>query len=217
MKSNWQEEVEKFREWAATRIAFSQAALYFGEWECDYNAWQPIRERVGDFLRASNTLSWSEDETKDLLYILARDNEDEVIANELKQRSEVALFLASKSLEGSDWDARWQLADVLGHLSPDARIEPLLLRFANDEEEYVRRRALQSLTRLGSSQVEQLALREWNRESQTQQWARMNALSCWNSLNSPLLEPHLREAEASDMEHLADYARRLRSGEVDSL
>ena len=210
-ESNWQEEVGKFRAWAKERVQIA-------EWECNYEEWQPLYEGVEQFVKSAPPHAWTAQQTEDLLYILARDWECQIISERLRpDHAEVAFHLAFESLEQSDWDARWQLADVLGHLPLDPRIEPLLLRFVHDEEEYVRRRALQSLTRIGSSRVETLAHREWKREDENQQWARMNALSCWNHINSPLLESHLREAEASDMNYLADYARRLRNGEVQPL
>lgn len=215
MKSNWQEEVEKFRAWAATQ---DQGEL---EWETDYGEekWQEIYDAVGEFLMVSIPTGWTTEELEDLFYIMARDYVWREIHSQLQHHSDAALCLASESLNSPDteWKLRLQLADVLSRLPFDARIEPLLLRFVDDEEEYVRRRALQSLTRIGSSQAEQLALREWNRESQTQQWSRMMALACWHHINSPLLEPHLSEAESSAMEYLSYFARRLRNGEAEPL
>lgn len=210
MEINWREEVGKFREWAA-----NQAGLY-GEWESYYEAWPAIYQGVEQFFDASVLKKWTPQETEDLLYILARDNECEVIADELKEKApEITFHLASESLQSSDWDARWQLAHVLGFLCFDSQIEPLLLRFADDGNEYVRRRALQSLARVASPHTEMLALREWNRKSENQQWARMMALSCWHHIGSPLLEAHLQEAEVSPFAHLSYLARNLRNGELE--
>ncbi len=208
MKPNWREEVRKFRNWATLK---NQQSL---EWEQGYESWPAIFDATEELLHLSPQL-WSANEIEDLLYILARNwSHGHIAYNLLPRFPEATFHLASKSLDGCDADARWQLAEVLGQLAPDARIEPLLLAFANDKEEYVRRRTLRALASLGSLHAEQLALREWNREDEHQQWARMNALSCWEHINSPFLESHLREAETSNMEYLADYARRLRNGEV---
>lgn len=212
MKSNWREEISEFRAWAIP----NQEEYRGVEWQYDFAGWSQLYDSLEKWLDSTQPQNWKSNEVEDLLYIAAQDwGCGMIVGRYLKQWPESLLFLAAHSLEASDWDARWQIADVLGHLSPDPRIEPLLLRFANDEQEYVRRRALQSLARVSSPQAEQLALREWNRECETQQWARMNALSCWHHINSPLLEPHLREAEASDMQYLADYARRLRDGQTE--
>lgn len=216
MKSNWREEVEKFRAWAATQ---DQGEL---EWETYYGEekWQEIYDAVGEFLVVSTPTAWTTEELGDLFYLVARDYDVwREIHSQLQHHSDAALYLASASLNSPDteWKSRLQLADVLGYLPFDPRTEPLLLRFADDEEEFVRRYALKSLARIGSPQTEQVALRQWNCQGPSQQWSRMMALSCWHHINSPLLEPHLREAESSEMEYLADYARRLRNGEVEPL
>ena len=209
MRTNWREEVGKFRAWAATLSG------HFGEWECDYDGWEAIYKGVGEFLSHSVPKNWDSAEVEDLLYIVARDNEGEVIANMLREiNPEITFRLALQSLMSSDPDGRWQIADVLDQWPRDERTEPLLLRFMEDEAEYVRRRALQSLARIGSAQTESLALREWNREDENQQWSRMNALRCWHHIKSSRLETHLREAEASPYSHLPEFARKLRNGEL---
>ncbi|RYX86840.1 hypothetical protein EON83_01265 [bacterium] len=210
MQTDWQSEVRKFRDWAEPQIQIA-------EWECNYEHWDAIYTSVEEFLKTDSSL-WSEQETEDLLYILARDWEFGTISESLKEHSsETAIYISEKSLDKSDFDARWQLADVLGYFPSDTRTEPLVRRFVDDEEEYVRRRALQSLVRLGAIGTEQLALREWNTEDDNQQWARMNALQIWRHINSSLLESHLLEAEASadKFPYLADFAHRLRKGEID--
>lgn len=209
MNLNWREEILKFREWAKEQ---EQVA----EWECNYEEWQPIYQGVEEFLGASITQSWTAEETKDLLYILARDWECQIIADHLQNHQpEAAFYLASYSLKGSDWDARWQLAAVLGHLSPDARIEPLLLQFVDDEEEYVRRRALQSLARINSKQTEQLTVREWTRDGENQQWARIGVLWVLSKIHSPLFESYLLMAELEKEQlYLVESAQKLRRGET---
>ncbi len=183
MKSGWRGEVEKFREWAGPQVKT-------GEWACDYEDWYPLYDALDEFFQTPVSL-WDREEIYDVLDIVAHDWGRGGIASDLKNKfPDVALFLAERSLGESHWDARWQLAEVLGHLAFDARIEPLLLRFVDDEVEYVRRRALQSLARVGSPQVEVLALREWEREDENQQWARMNALACWQRIHEdPLWMP----------------------------
>lgn len=206
MQQDWRSEVQKFRLWAQSQVQVAQ-------WECNYERWWPIYDGVKEFLDQPIS-SWSQEETEDMLYILARDWECGVIADYMKEYPpEVALYLSEKALEKSEWDARWRLADVLGFLPVTEHIEFLLLRLVEDEEEYVRRRALKSLARLKSPQVEQLALREWERADPNQQWAQMNALVCWRHIGSHLLESYLQQAELSSFEYLPGFVRQLRNGE----
>jgi hypothetical protein len=97
----------------------------------------------------------------------------------------------------------------------DSEEEQLLLRLAQDEHEYVRRRALGALVRLGSSTVEKLALEAWHRPDPDQQWARRAALWSLHRVGSPQLGPLLVEAEQDPQEYLRVFAERLRRGEVD--
>jgi HEAT repeat protein len=91
----------------------------------------------------------------------------------------------------------------------------LLLILARDEHEYVRRRALGALARLGSSAVEPLAREAWHRPDEHQEWARMMALDCLHRIGSPHLEPFLAEAERDERQHLRDFAKRIRQGRTD--
>jgi hypothetical protein len=93
-------------------------------------------------------------------------------------------------------------------------VEACLLAFARDGDEYVRRRALESLARLGSAHTERVALDEWDRPHEHQQWARMNALWALHKVGSAALHRLLEDAERDPREHLSGFARRLRAGDV---
>lgn len=211
MKLTWREEVRRFREWAGKQE--NRAG-----WELSYKRWDAIHEKVDAFMSSVALSTWTPEESNDILFVLAKSWDSSHFSCSLRQGgTEIVFHLAQESLKGSEWDARWQLAELLAFLPDDARTEPLLLRLVDDENEYVRRRSLQELARIGSKQVGQLALREWHREDEMQEYARMMALSCWRHIQSPLLESHLREAEASSLEYLPNWARRVRNGEVEPL
>ena len=108
-------------------------------------------------------------------------------------------------------DDRWQLAVELGWLGEES--EALLLTMVRDENEYVRRMALQSLLRIGSAAVEERALAMWHKPDAAQEWSRMMALYCLHSIDSPQLQELLAAAEADEREHLRAYAGRIRRGE----
>ena len=84
---------------------------------------------------------------------------------------------------------------------------------ADDEHEYVRRRALQSLLRIDSPSVEKFALASWHRPDEAQQWARMNALYCLQGIGSSQLPALLAEAEKDARPYLREYASRILRGE----
>jgi hypothetical protein len=81
---------------------------------------------------------------------------------------------------------------------------------ARDEHEYVRRRALESLAKVGSPAVEELALDAWHRPDEDQEHARMMVLHCLDHIGSLLLEPLLAEAERDGRQYLREFAQGLR-------
>lgn len=201
-------EVGRFQAWAD---AYPHASRY-GEWECDYDGWPGLHEAVLGFVAGRPFESWSDAEAQAVLYSIARDNELQLLAREVRERHpELIPPLARAALQVGERDDRWQLAVELGQLGAES--EPLLLEMAGDEHEYVRRMALQSLLRIGSTAVEELALAAWQRPDEDQEWARMMALYCLKKLGSPRLEPLLAEAEQDARQYLRGYAEGIRRGE----
>jgi hypothetical protein len=203
-------EIDRFRLWADAQPG------RFGEWECDYPDWGPLYEAVLLFVTTQPFQKWSTVELNAVLYAVARDNECQHLAWEIRHNPELLLSLAKAAADCGEPDAKWQLAEELGQLGQGGReVELVLLTLASDADEYVRRRSLQALARLRSPAVEQLALAEWHRPDEHQQWVRMNVLWCLHRVGSSLLEPLLLEAERDDRPYLCAYAKRVRQGKVD--
>jgi hypothetical protein len=206
-------EVDRFREWAGNYPPGPRS----GEWECDYGHWNDLYVAVLNHVAASLPEAWSDEALQAILYAIARDNECQYLAHEVRlHHSATFIALARAALSRGEPDAKWQLADELGHLGDGGdEAKQLLLSLARDEHEYVRRRALGALARLGSPAVEPLALEAWNRPDEHQEWARMMALDCLHQIGSPHLEPLLAEAERDERQHLRDFAKRSRQGRTD--
>ncbi len=198
-------EVGKFRAWADAY----PYAVRTGEWECDYDSWASLYDAVLGFVAERPLESWSADELQAVLYTIARDNEMQHLAREIRRRHpELLLPLARAALRLGERDDRWQLAVELG--SAGAGAEQVLLEMARDEHEYVRRRALESLAKVGSPAVEELALAAWHRPDEDQEHARMMVLHCLDQIDSPMLEPLLTEAERDGRQYLRGFAQELR-------
>jgi len=205
-------EVARFRLWADDYPVDRRTA----EWECDYPAWGLLYDATVQFVSARPMAAWSAEELEAVLYTIARDNEMQYLSREIRERRpDTLLSLALAAVERGEPDAKWQLAEELGHLGKARReAERLLLILARDADEYVRRRSLGSLARLDSAAVEELALAEWHREGDNQQWSRMNALWSLQRVGSPRLEALLAEAEQDERSYLSGYAGRVRRGQV---
>ncbi|MFO0970504.1 MAG: HEAT repeat domain-containing protein [Gemmataceae bacterium] len=201
-------EVDRFRAWAKGYPEEQRS----GEWECGYNFWGDIYDAVLEFTNVRPFESWSAVELETVLYAIARDNELEHLAGEIRRRHpDLLLKLAREAIRVGEKDNRWQLAEELGHISERAEAERLLLILARDEAEYVRRRSLKSLARHRSPAVEELAMEAWRRPDPAQEWARMMALDCLEMIDSSRLEPLLAEAEKDDRLYLSQFAKSMRA------
>jgi HEAT repeat protein len=139
-----------------------------------------------------------------VLYILARDNEDGRIKEEIARRPSFLLALSRRALHSTEADARWQLADALGFVdAADAEVEPLLVQFYNDSDEYVSRRALLAIGNRRSDKAEALALRSWDTGLEYQQIAALHVLS---HIGSAQFEVFRQMAERDPRQYLANAA-----------
>jgi hypothetical protein len=207
-------EVSRFRNWANAAHPLGRR---YGEWECDYEDWGSLYEVALKFVTVRPYESWSTDEVWAVLYAIARDNEMQHLAGEIRRlKPDLLAPLTRASIEIGECEDRWQLAEELGQFGRvGGEEERLLLILSRDKHEYVRRRALQSLTRLGSPAVEEIALEAWHRSDPAQQWSRMNALWCLRRISSPHLDRLLSEAEKDSGEFLREFAGRVLRGDVD--
>lgn len=134
-------EIHLFHDWATSH------PKDYGEWETDYMEWGRIYEAFKQVLDNVPTEMWDSNLQRRLLYIVARDNEDEKIVEWLVDYPDKFLTLARTALSYNDWKARWQVAHYLYKLqSDDPEVEGLLHNFMKDGTEYVRRRACMALS-----------------------------------------------------------------------
>lgn len=132
--STFAHEVASFREWAACHALGNHS---FGEWECDYPSWRQLYTAIDEFLAAAARRALTGAELELLLYVLARDNEDERILETLEKFPAIAAQVAEAAVTCSDVDARWQAAVLAARLGAVGTVR----RFLDDKAEYVRRRA----------------------------------------------------------------------------
>lgn len=135
-------EVEQFIRWANERVNpdldVSKSIHRSREWECDYPNWPDVYKAVEKVI--ANRNEFSECELRDLLFLLARDNEDERIMDTLSGSPAALFALCDAPEEFKEADSKWQLAVALGRIG-DKEATLRLIRLTNDSEEYVRRRA----------------------------------------------------------------------------
>lgn len=120
-----------------------------------------------------------------ILYFLAKDNESERIMEILEEKPILGYFIARKGIKYKDWNARWQVSVLLAHFK-DTKL--LLKMVENDEEEYVRRRALLGLRNIDKISSEKIAIKHLK---SIYEYERMVAIDTLNFLSSSYLEKAL--------------------------
>jgi len=171
---SFEAEVEEFKRWALSLPG------RYGEWETEYQRWPQLRDAAVSTLSASRLDPSTVDR---LLYVLARDNECEILLDALEEHPAAALHLARAGIAYGDPEARWQLAVHLG-TRDELEAVTLLRHLLQDSNEYVRRRALLASTRHDAQHAEQTAIR-WLQA--TEEYSRLAALSALAELGSEAL------------------------------
>ncbi|WP_174907781.1 HEAT repeat domain-containing protein [Burkholderia diffusa] len=195
------EQVEKFREWAALYPVRQRST----DWECEYGHWEALWDASLAVVDSLAPDAWTVTACADLLYAIARDHALEHISSMLWTQPDALLALARASIDASEPNAKWQLAARLGGQgSHAAEAEALLLRLVNDEDEYVRRRALLALGALKSAYAETLAERAWHTGHEYQ---RIAALWVLKDIKSGKLAQYVKLAEEDGREYVVRNAR----------
>lgn len=200
-------EVAKFRAWAQQYPAEDR----YGEWECGYQAWTELHHAFIDCLETVSAADLCVDVVDDLIYAIARDNEISYLSSQLGQRPLLLSELLPYILSCEEPDTRWQTAKQLGkHVLPFATAESALLQLVEDQDEYVRRIALQALGFIGSPHAERLCRQAWESGHEYQ---RIMALWVLLTIESRQLGHYLALAREDGSKYLCINAAQIESGD----
>ena len=194
------DETEAFRKWD-----HSLSWPRYGEWECDYERWGNLNA-AAECVLALDTTNWRPETTLQMLYVIARDNEIEVIADWVSRLPAILRHLAEAAIAHGERDVKWQIAKQLGRCEEFPGRESLLLDLVADEYEYVRRMALRALADIGSSHVERMVDAAWSNDEEYQ---RIMCLYALYRVRSPRAHQFIALAKADSRKHFVNYAKRL--------
>ena len=198
-------EINKFKAWAA---AYHYAGI--GEWECNYGNWRDLYRVFERFIYHIPFQLWTQETIDLILYAIARDNDIEELIDVVARDPERLIFLAERAVTSTERDAKWQFAVALGRVDQQLYpTEALLTRLMDDENEYVRRRALHALADIGSAKVTEMVKPAWESNHEYQ---RMTVLYALWKIDSPLLIEYLEQAMSDGRTYLMNYAQRIRAG-----
>ncbi len=198
-------EIIKFKRWSLSYPTETRS----GEWECDYNHWNDLYAVFTNFIESNSPEVLKEHDIENIIYIVARDNEMEVLISDLAEKPYWFKAILPRVLECDEPDAKWQFSVVLGdNVLPFMESEASLLKLVDDENEYVSRRALQSLGRIGSSKTESLCERAWETNHEYQ---RIMALWVLKEIHSQKLERYLSLAKEDGRRYIVSNANEIKN------
>ncbi|PVY38862.1 HEAT repeat domain-containing protein [Pontibacter virosus] len=149
-------ELANFWEWANMTPDTYNEERGLGEWEAEYPNWEAMYKAANEALGKLNT-EFNHDVAQLLVHALAIDNEAGVVLKSVEEKLEDKLRFVRKAVYSNQPQARWQMAELLGHVEVEGR-EKMLLHLINSEpDKYVIRRALLSLSKVNRAKAVELA------------------------------------------------------------
>ena len=209
------EKVDIFKSWAKQNYPEKTEEDDNGEWEIG----GPLDDMVDAVLMVFKNIKCDNATEKlisDILYVIARDNECEIVISELLRYEEWFLLLCRECLDYEYTNAKWQFAKYLADYSKlEGDSKELIFRFVESDDEYTSRMALNTLGKLYPDKAEEYAVRFWERNkyeegSYEQEYQKIMVLWVLKDINSPKLNHYLELAEKSPYKYLRENADEIR-------
>lgn len=176
------------------------------EWELEYEDWDALLSATLDVIAACAADSVPDEVADDLLYVLARDNEGEVIREALAKAPGLLAQLGQHAVSVADTEAKWQIAVSIAEARL-ANAAELMRPFLDDDSEYVRRRTLLALAKIAPQQAEALALRDLDDEFE---YTRLAALDVLSQVGSEHLDRVLDRLAHDASQHVRTRVQEMR-------
>ena len=156
---SFKKEIDLYWKWSrVSEDKYSKDEWIIESQEWEYSNWGQLMNLALKAIRNIENGDFAKDIAEVMLTVMALDNEDEKLLDECEIiLSDKALeYVAQSALEHRQWQARWQVAELLGR--KHERIwEKFLLKFINDSNKYVQRRALISLSKISPNIAQEIA------------------------------------------------------------
>jgi hypothetical protein len=194
-------EYKKFRQWEQSEYPYYDR---FGEWEVQYPDWDHIYSEFDRWLKFS---SENEKDYDAVLFLIARDNEDEVLSEKLTDFPDIALKLAKYSITTLNSDAKWQLAKIIAKI-PGDEIDTVIFKLSIDRSYYVQRICMMESAKRKSQYAKEMV--EWSWETH-EEYLMISALWSLHYLDDRDLDRLLERAMQSNIPFLINAANEIRA------
>jgi len=152
---NLYKKVNKFRKWAQKHFPECDEEHDNGEWEFGVDSlFDEMVSAAGEVILHTDHEDADEDLIDAMLYVVARDNECENLADILLKHEGWFSLLATRSLDSKYINAQWQFAKRVGEIEC---CKMLVYEFIESDNEYTSRMALQTLADISPDKAEEYA------------------------------------------------------------
>ena len=211
-KKNLYREIRSFKRWAEKYYPDRDEENDNGEWEIGTdNHFDEMVDAALKVIENINSSDAGEDLIEALLFSIARDNECERLADELRNHEDWFELLAGKSLGTKYINAQWQLAKRVGEFE---NCKELIYKFIESDNEYTSRMSLQALAEIDPERAEEYAINFWNRGkypegSYEDEYQKIMALHVLYSIGSDKLAEYREKALVSPYKWLKANAEQM--------
>ncbi|WP_428866694.1 hypothetical protein [Clostridium sediminicola] len=177
IENNLEIELNKFWDWSGKSPEQYSMDRGYGEWEVDYPNWIPLIICFNNAVRFIKRGHNSERLVSLLLDVIALDNEGETLLDECVTSLDDNdfEFIIQCSITHIQSEARWQIASMIG-IKQKKKWERYLLKFIEDNNKYVQRRALLALYNFDVKKATTIALLKIKDEDEYMRLASLDIL-----------------------------------------
>ncbi|MBP5311155.1 MAG: hypothetical protein J6Z05_11215 [Lachnospiraceae bacterium] len=210
-------EIRAFRLWADKNYPNRSEENDNGEWEFGVNSHFNEMLSTAILIASETDIAEADEKLIDaLLFVVARDNESEILADELLKHKDWFELLARKSPDTQYINAQWQFAKRLAGCDP---CKDLIFVFIESEDEYTSRMALETMAKIDQKKAEEYAVRFWNRGkypegSYEDEYQKIMVLHVLNTVGSGKLNDYLKESLNMPYKWLKENAEEILNNET---
>lgn len=206
-------EIEIFSKWAETNYPEWSENNDNGEWEMGLNShYYEMCDAAVNVINEYESNKADEKTIDSLLFVVARDNECEIIVEKLTLHKDWYELLAKKSIGSKYVNAEWQFAKHLGECKECD--QNLIFAFIESDYEYTSRMALNTMAELKPECAEEYAIRFWNRGkypegSYEDEYQKIMALTVLAKIKSKKVNEYLDKARILNYKWLIENAEKI--------
>lgn len=201
--------VNSFKAWAKANHPTITEENDNGEW-CFCNEFYDMEACSIDIISNTAASGATEQMIDDLLYVIARDNECEIVMDKLEEHNDWFSLLCRRCLNTGYANAIWQFAKHLPNYKGGDDLKKIIYDFLDSGDEYTERMALRSLVEICPEQAERYAVKFWEREKyEDDEYQKIMVLHVLHQIRSTRLPHYLALASQSAHEYLRRNAAEL--------